>query len=85
MDGGQLCVLWLWDVATAPGSSREGAWNPVWAVHAADRLGVGDWLKLGSETWVPEHLGYQSTGIGIWGFFVVDFFLIWQWEGLGCS
>lgn len=37
-----------------------------------------------SETWVLEHLGYQSSWIGIWGFFV-HFFLIWKWEGLGCS
>lgn len=38
-----------------------------------------------SQTWLPEHLGYYSTWIGIWGFFRCSFFLIWHWEGLGCS
>lgn len=51
MDGGQLCVLWLWGAATAPGSSTEGAWSPVWAVHTADRLGVGDWYL---STWATS-------------------------------
>lgn len=73
MSGGQICVV---VPGRVPGvQSGLGTLQP--------GLGVGDWFKLGALT--PEHLGYQSTWTGIWGFFVVHFFLIWKWEGLGCS
>lgn len=61
MYGGQICGVWpqlLVVLRSVPGVQC-----------GLCTLGVGQ-----AETWLPEHPGYQSTWIGILGFFVVHFF-----------
>lgn len=74
MHGGQICVLWLWG---------EPQLLVVLGRVPGAQCGLCT-LQTGLGAGESEHLGYQSTWIGIWGFFV-HFFLIWKWEGLGCG